>query len=219
MKIVLLVVACFLPMLATAQDVKTQPAESAKATYARIVAQIQGGQTDVDWEAMRLASVHGAVSGDFDEHDVLTKMRAALRAKNYADALKQANEAIAHNMADPEAHYVAMVAYGESGRQAESDAEKAKVVAIARSIRRNKSGVSADSAWFTVKVSEEYFMLHILGMDLEKQSLTYVNGRAYDVMTVADRDDPSHEYTYWFDTQTSMDAFSEDPKPDEKSSK
>ena len=217
LRIVPLLIAVLVSLAATTQA-QMQPAESAKATYARIVAQIQAGQTDVDWKALRLASVQGGLSRDVDEHTAGAKMWAALNSKNYEEALKLANQLIAYNMANTEGHYGAMIAYGQTGRQAQSEAEKAKLAAIAQSIRGSNSGASAESAWFTVSVGEEYFLLHILGMAPKQQALTYVNGRAYDVMTVTDRSDPGHQYTYWFDTQTAMDALAKSMPGDKNES-
>ena len=53
-------------------------------------------------------------------------------------------------------------------------------------------------------MEEEYFVLHMLGLNPKSQALVMQDGKAFDKMTVSDSHDSGHEYTFWFDTTYSM---------------
>jgi hypothetical protein len=110
---------------------------------------------------------------------------------------------LAHNIADGDAHFLAMISYKHLGRQADSDKEHAMLDSFFQSIIKSGDGKSAATAWFTVNVHEEYLVIRLLlGMNLKSQSLSTQNGHSYDEMTVTD--DAGKESKLWFNTDTDM---------------
>jgi len=147
--------------------------------------------------------------------DANTRGIKAFNAGKFEDSLKIANEMLAHNVADGDAHFLAMISLKHLGRQAEADKEHAMLNAFFQSIMKSGDGKSAATAWFTVNVHEEYLVIRLLmGLNPKSQSLSSENGHNYDVMTVTD--DSGKESTLWFNTDTDMQIMSDAIKSSEK---
>ncbi len=178
--------------------------KQAKETYDRISAQIAAGDGSADWTMLRFAAERADLYGKFDESAAQGKMYSALGSREWSTALYEAQQILSRNIANGNAHYVAMIAYEQLGDKAHAEAEDKMVTAIAHSIFGDRNGRSEDSAWVTTSVDEEYFVLRVLGMRPQSQSLVEKDGRAYDEMKVVDAKDPGHEFVFWFDTTYSM---------------
>jgi hypothetical protein len=180
----------------------------AKETYDRIAAQIAAGDETADWTALRFAAAQADLYGKFDESEAQALMYNALGSKQYSTALFEAQQILKRNIANGNAHYVAMIVYDHLGDAAHSDAEEKIVKAISNSIFGTQTGKSAESAWVVVSVDEEYFVLRVLGLQPQKQSLITNGGRAYDEMDVFDSKNSESEFDLWFDTTFSMQQLS-----------
>jgi hypothetical protein len=189
--------------------------KDAHAKYEELATKVRSGDTTVDWQALRLASEVGGVAGNYDMRDANTRGIKAFNAGKFEDSLKIANEMLAHNVADGDAHFLAMISLKHLGRQAEADKEHAMLNAFFQSIMKSGDGKSAATAWFTVNVHEEYLVIRLLmGLNPKSQSLSSENGHNYDVMTVTD--DSGKESTLWFNTDTDMQIMSDAIKSSEK---
>jgi hypothetical protein len=178
----------------------------AHAKYEELAAKVRGGDTTVDWQALRLAAEVGYVSGNYDVQDANQRGIKAFNDGKFADSLKIANEILEHNIADGDGHFLAMISLKHLGRQPDADKENAMLVAFFQSIVKSGDGKSAKTAWFTVNVHEEYLVIRLLlGLKLKSQSLSHLDGHSYDVMTVAD--DSGKESTLWFNTDTDIEIF------------
>jgi hypothetical protein len=156
----------------------------------------------VDWRAFRLAAMVGG-SGEFDWHPVRNQVMQDLDAGKEEAALAAAQQIIAHNMANPEGHVLAMMVLRKMGKDESADKERTIVSAIVASILDSGDGKSAKTAWFTVDPSEEYFVINVvLGLQPKGQALVQQDGHAFDKMTVVD--DKGTELTLWFNTDTDM---------------
>jgi hypothetical protein len=176
----------------------------AKETYDRIAAQVKAGDEAADWTTLRFVAERANLYGKFDESTTQGRMYSALGSSEWSTALYEAQQILSRNIANGNAHYVAMIAYEQLGDKAHADAEDRIVTAIAHSIFGDRNGRSEDSAWVTTSVDEEYFVLRVLGLKPQSQSLAEKDGKAYDQMKVVDAKDPGHEFALWFDTTFSM---------------
>jgi hypothetical protein len=125
---------------------------------------------------------------------------AAYNAGDYAKALAKGQEIIQHNLANGDGHYLAMVSLKHLGKQEEAAKEKLVVDKILQSILSSGDGKTADTAYFTVSTSEEYFVLRLLGLKPKSQSLVKNGAHSFDEMTVVGED--GKESTLWFNTDT-----------------
>ena len=176
----------------------------AHAKYDELAAKVRSGDLNVDWQEMRLAAEVGGVAGDYDLQDANQKGIKAFNDGKFEDSLKIAAEMIAHNIANGDGHFLALISLTHLGRSAEANKEHAMLDAFFGSIMRSGDGKTAKTAWFTVNVHEEYLVIRLLlHMNLKSQSLSSQNGHSYDVMTVTD--DAGKESTLWFNTDTDIE--------------
>jgi hypothetical protein len=187
----------------------------AKQRYDGYKSRVAAGDLSVDWRAFRLAAMVGGVDGGFDWHPVRNTVLTEVHDGKYDPALSGAKEIIAHNLANPEGHVLAMLVYQKMGRDEDAKNERAIVDAIVRSILDSGDGQSAKTAWFTVDPSEEYFIISVVfGAQTKAQALVQQGGHAYDKMTVVD--DKGAEHELWFNTDTDMQIIAAAINPKKK---
>jgi hypothetical protein len=175
-------------------------AKVAQAKYDALKAKAQSGDINIDWRDIRLDAVVANVDGDFDWHTANTEGVAAYNTGDYAKALAKGQEIIQHNLANGDGHYLAMVSLKHLGKQEEAAKEKLVVDKILQSILSSGDGKTADTAYFTVSTSEEYFVIRQLGLKPKSQSPINNGAHTFDEMTVVDKD--GKESTLWFNTDT-----------------
>jgi hypothetical protein len=137
-------------------------AKGAQGKYDALKAKVQGGDVNIDWREIRLDAVVADVDGTIDWHQSNTAGVVAFNAGDYEGALRKGQEIIQHNIANGDGHFLAMVALKHLGKQDETAKEKLIVDQIIQSITSSGDGKTADTAWFTVSTSEEYFVIRIL---------------------------------------------------------
>lgn len=187
----------------------------AKNIYDADTKKVMAGDLNFDWKEYRLAAHQGGTEY-FDWHPTRAKFMQQMNAGDTDAAMKSAKDIQSHNMAEPEGHLLALVAYQKLGDQKGAAFEHAVVKAYLDSILASGDGKSAKSAFVVVSVDEEYFYLNILmGIGLpEQQSLSTVDGHSFDVLKVKDRG--GNEQEIWFNVDVPMsamaDALGEKPK-------
>ena len=188
---------------------------TAKKKYDTFKARVSGGDLTIDWREFRLAAMVAGVNGGFEWQAARNKAFAELDKKDSKSALADAQSIIDHNMANPEGHIVALMAYQTMGEDQKAQAELAIVKAIVKSIDDSGDGKTAATAFFTVDPSEEYFYINVvLGAKPKSQALSQQNGHAFDVMTITDKD--GQEQTLWFNTDTDMQIMDREMNPKKK---
>ncbi len=176
---------------------------TARRKYDALSVRVLGGDETVDWRELRLAAVVAGVNGDFDWREADKRAQADINAGKYDAALMESLSITRHNIASPQGHFDAFVAYKKLGKDAAQAKERVMLNGILQSISSSGDGKSAATAWFTVDPSEEYiFMGLVLGLHPKGQALTHQDGHAYDRMTATN--DAGTEQTVWFNTDTDM---------------
>jgi Domain of unknown function (DUF4919) len=178
-------------------------AKVAQAKYDALKTRVQSGDLNIDWRDLRLDAVVADVDGPFDWHQANTAGVAAFNAGDYEEALRKGQEIIQHNLANGDGHFLAMVSLKHLGKQEETAREKLIVDRIVQSITSSGDGKTADTAWFTVSTSEEYFVIRILGLKPKSQSLVKQGTHSLDEMTVVGED--GKDTTLWFNADTDME--------------
>lgn len=194
---------CLLGCLFVSNAFGLDSAKVAQAKYDALKAKVQGGDTNIDWREIRLDAVVADVDGEFDWHQANTAGVAAFNAGDYEGALRKGQEIIQHNIANGDGHFLAMVSLKHLEKQDEAAKEKLIVDQIVQSIMSSGDGKTADTAWFTVSTSEEYFVIRILGLKPKSQALVKNGKHSLDRMTVVGED--GKETTLWFNTDTDME--------------
>jgi hypothetical protein len=198
-----ILVVCAMLLASAPQAAKLDSTAVAKSKYDALAVRVAGGDMTVDWRELRLAAVVAGVNGDFDWRDADKKSQAAFNAGKFDEALALALSITKHNIASPNGHFDAYVAYKHLGKTADMQKEQAIVGGLLQSIADSGDGKTAATAFFTVDPSEEYiFMGLVMGLSPKGQALSHKDGHDYDVMTAVD--DTGKEFTIWFNTDTDM---------------
>lgn len=189
-------VALVLPVSVFAPDTPSE--------YGTLLASLKAGNTIIDFSRLRLSYV------DSPEHKVARDtsaaekaMFAALNAKDFSKALKQAQIVLASEYVNLDAHFVAFIANREMGFKDEAEFHQAVFRGLIDSIRKSGDGKSTAKAWVVINVHEEYVLLRSLGFQPAQQSLLEDNGHSYDVMKVKSREDGS-EQTFYFNVDIAI---------------
>lgn len=162
--------------------------EAAKYTtkdYEDLLAKLKGGDTNIDFKALRLAfaetkeySYHGPEKAERE------KFFKPFNDKNYKDALKQAEKYLEKNYVDLNAHYVAYNSAKELKDDKKAEFYKAITLGLLNSIKNGNDGLSAKTPFYVITIDEEYTMMRFLGYQFNTQSLQHTDGHSFDVFTV-----------------------------------
>ena len=188
---------CLLPR-ASAQLARSASARSlAQSRYETLRTRVMASDLSVDWNELRQTAVDAGLEDGFDWHPVRQRVLRDLDAGNAQAALGGAQTIIAHNMANPEGHLLAMMADQQLGQEPAADAEHNIVAAIVQSIMASGDGFSEQRALATVSSSEEEFVVDmVLGADTESQALVSRDGSSFDRRTI--RGEDGSERVLWF---------------------
>jgi hypothetical protein len=165
--------------------------------YETLRTRVMGNDLTVDWNEFRHVAVDAGMESGFDWHPVRQRVLKDLDAGNTQAALSGAQTVIAHNMANPEGHLLAMMVYQQLGLDTAGNREHSIVDAIVKSIMASGDGLSAQHALSTVSSTEEEFVVNmVLDADTESQTVVHTAGASFDRMTV--RGEDGREHILWF---------------------
>jgi hypothetical protein len=185
-----------LPLFVGAQE---KPSE-----YATLLAALKAGNTDIDYGRLRLSWMDSPeykhVRDTTKEEDA---MGAAMKEKNYAEALKNAEVVLAKNYVDIDTQFLAYMANKALGAADEAEFHKKVFRGLVASILDSGDGKSTEKAWVVIKTHEEYVVLRLLGYRPGDQSLMQKDGHSYDVMKVKNADDGT-DATFYFNVDIPM---------------
>ncbi|MEI9903435.1 MAG: DUF4919 domain-containing protein [Asticcacaulis sp.] len=147
------------------------------------------------WAPMAAHADKADFFGTLDDDDRAAMFKAA-NSGDWAGALAAANKAEDATWFDGGAHFIAGLAQSHLGHADEGAREQAIADAIFASIKTG-NGLTADTAFTVVAVSEEYDLLNLgLGDSVKSQALSMAGDHQFDVMTVTDEN--GKEITYYF---------------------
>jgi hypothetical protein len=181
-------------------------ANDADTKYRELVTAAKSGQP-VDWQALRFAY---AESSGFDlvgtkSADARKAMNEALKAKDYAGALAQANLILEQAYVDIDAHIVSDIANTKLGNAAEAKKQHTIVIGLLQSIRTG-DGKTPEAAFTVITVGEEYSLIRVLGLRRQQQVLIAKGGHHYDVLDVTDEDGRSQKLYFQVDRVLAAEA-------------
>jgi hypothetical protein len=133
--------------------------------YHQLVTRLQGGDTLVDYTALRMAYTRTAEYEPYPVRwDANHAMLEALEDRRFADAQATANMILTTNYVDADAHLSAMAAAYSQGDSARGRFHGAVYRGLIASIH-NRSGSTPDSAIVVLSIPEEYALLRALGLE------------------------------------------------------
>lgn len=165
------------------------------AAYAAASARARSGEApapDYRWLRQQRANRDLYVESHWAEFKTVD----GLIATDPARALDMARARMVENWTELWPHLVARVALTKLGREDDARKETAVIHAIMNSVIDGKRGTSAQDAFNATTSGEEYPVLMLLGLKMQRQALVPKEGHTFDVMTATDRDGASHDI--WF---------------------
>src|SRR4030095_10418027 len=168
-----LTLICICICVAGASAQKTDPGSKGPAKedpFKTLVAKLKGGDTGVDFKALRIASADSDAedSGQVDREEY-KKIVAAVDAKKNADAISVAEKALKSGYMDINTHMLLAVAYRETGNKEKFAFHKAVYLGLVNSILAGADGKSPSTAYVVINVAEEYALLGALGLKRDTQ--------------------------------------------------
>lgn len=162
----------------------------------QVLAHLRSGTIDFDMVAARddysaPKNYRAYGWGDLD------KAEAALEKHRADEALKLANRGVADSPLDSDVWAVKAEAEKMEGDSAASERDLRIAVQILRAIESTGDGKSAASAWRVITVREEYALLSVKGLKVDRQSLVDQGGHVFDEMDVTDTS-TGEKSTRWF---------------------
>ena len=173
-------------------------AQNPPSEYATLLAAVKAGNTNIDYTRLRLSYMD---SPEYKESKDVTKpekaMAVALNAKDFQEALKNAEIVLTNDYVNMDAHFVAFMANRELGVTDKAEFHRTVFRGLVDSIRNSGDGKSTETAWVVIDVHEEYVLLRVLGFAPSEQSLLNKNGHSFDVMKVKNVNDGTMQ-TFYF---------------------
>jgi hypothetical protein len=152
--------------------------------YEDLVARAEQGDATLDYTALRLSY---AASPNYDPYAMQTRplfsaARQAFTAKDCTTAVAAARAMFKINFVTIPMHFLVSDCLGQVGDSAGADRENAIARGLAQSLLASGDGKSTATAYTVVTLSEEGFVLSMLGFKEEKQSLLNADGHQYDLL-------------------------------------
>lgn len=156
--------------------------------YARLLAQVKSGDMKVDFKKMRLAYMDSPeYKAAKDTNAEAEAMIAGINAGDFPAAIKNADVVLANNYVDLDAHFAEYIAHRELHQDAESKFHKDVFDGLLHSITDSGDGKTEQTAFVVIQTHEEYVVMRIFGLALNKQSLRKANHHSYDVIDATDQ--------------------------------
>jgi hypothetical protein len=158
-----------------------------------------GDLTSVDWRWMRIqrAKRNGYYFSDWEMKD-RSQVYALLDKGKTKEAQALVQGRLTEDFLDPRAHVAAAIVARSLNLPKQQALHDDIIKALLASIRRGKSGRTAEESWQASYVGEEYFILWMDRYKVKSQRLANANGHVYDVMRCVD-EDTNQEVEIWFE--------------------
>jgi len=160
-----------------------------ESDYAVLLARAKLDPARADLAKLRIAftktpAYHPYGTSPSDDKEVDAAMQAGNwdRARELIDALLQKNYVRIRS------HYFAWVIYRRNGDEERANHHRAFMDGLFRSITTSGDGKTAESPYIVINVEEEYDVLGLTGLKMLGQALDHGGGRAFDVLTVQERE-------------------------------
>jgi hypothetical protein len=155
--------------------------------YATLLARVKGGDTKIDFQQMRLAYMDSPEYQAAKDTDAESKaMIAAINAKDFPAAIKNADVVLANDYVDMDAHFVEYIANRELHHDPGAAFHKSVFDGLLKSITGSADGKTEQTAYVVISTHEEYVLLRVFGLVPEKQSLSHSGHHSYDVLEAKD---------------------------------
>ena len=179
------------------KEAKTEQKLTAK-DYKEMLAKLKKGDTSINFVNFRLAYTETDDYSPYGGGELRGNMSKALGEKKYKDAIKHSDKMLKTNYCDLNAHYVAFVAHAELKNEEKSKFHRAVLDGLMKAILVN-DGLTAETAMIAIGISEQYFVMSVLGYQRKSKGLVRENGSVFDVHTSVNREGKTRKFFFNID--------------------
>ena len=149
--------------------------------YSNFVKQLEAGQTNINYREFResfLASeqFRNSPKQKPDLGTLRKRMHELMQESKYAEIIAVAKQMLSIDYTDMEAHKILQQTYKILGDAANRNKYHDIEFGLLNSIVKNGDGKTCQTAWPVIQITEEYFILQMLGARLLRQSVDNSGG-------------------------------------------
>jgi len=182
--LLILILSAVVGLAAATQEPKKPVQNSPRTSYSDLLARVKKGDSTVDFKELRLSYADTSEYNPYgNDRDTRLKMFAALKAKEFQQAVESAEKILANNFVELNAHFAAYVGNRELGHADKAAFHKCMFDGLIKSITGSGDGHSPETAFVVISTDEEYVLFNYLGLRAAEQSLITQNGHSFDRMT------------------------------------
>ena len=176
--------------------------------YSNLVRQLEGGQTNIDYKEFRESFLESeqfkiAAKERTELGALREKMHELMAKSKYAEIIVVAKKMLSIDYTDMEAHKVLRQTCKILGETANANRYHDIEFGLLNSILKGGDGKSCATGWPVIQVTEEYFILEMLGAKLLRQSLEHGN-KVCDKMEV---ETDQKKQTYYFEVSKVFEGY------------
>lgn len=168
--------------------------------YSEYVKSLESGNTDIDYKDFRFSFIKSeqfslASQKSKDVTLLISQMEEQMEQLNYDEIISLAKQILSIDYTNMMGHKILSQTYDMIEDSANAQKYETIQMGLLKSIIQNGDGKSCATGWPVIQISEEYFILEMLGVELKRQSIVSSSGLC-DKMEVTDEGEPA---TYYFD--------------------
>ncbi len=176
--------------------------------YAEFVKKLEAGETDINYQDFRYSFIESEqfviASGKSEELDSLKKeIYAQMDKSNTSGVIDITKQMLSIDYTNMAAHKILRQTYKMIGDTANASKYKTIQFGLLNSIVKNGNGQTCETAWPVIQVSEEYFILQMVGAELQEQSIERKGGLCDRMEVKLD----GKKKTYYFETTKVFEGY------------
>ena len=168
--------------------------------YSKTVKTLESGKTDIDYKEFRESFIESeqfkiASEKSSEFRELKKEMYRQMSESKYDSIITTTKKMLSIDYTDMTAHKILRQTYKIVGDSINAEKYKTIQFGLLMSIVNSGDGKSCETGWSVIQVSEEYFILEMLGVELSKQNIDN-NGGICDRMEVVDENGEKKVYFF-----------------------
>lgn len=161
---------------AFAQDSPNVPVPHYDDQYSKLVRKLEAGETNINYREFRESFLESeqfkVIASEKPDLDTLRKtLHELMEQSKYPEIVGVAKKILSQDYTDMEAHKILQQTYKKLGDAANQKKYHDIEFGLLNSIVKNGDGKTCRTAWPVIQVTEEYFILAMLGARVLRQSV------------------------------------------------
>jgi hypothetical protein len=166
--------------------------------YSKTVKTLESGKTDIDYKEFRESFIESkqfkvASEKNTEFRELKKQMYRQMSESKYDSIITTTRKMLSIDYTSMTAHKILRQTYKIVGDTLNSEKYKTIQFGLLTSIVNNGDGKSCENGWSVIQISEEYFILNMLGVELKTQN---IDGGICDRMEVVDENGESKVYYF-----------------------